>query len=826
MYVLGVIGVILSAALVGHLFYRAFATGEESASWGEVLFVQLLLGLLLCGWPALALAELGLFSLPRWALAIGAAVAVVLAWRWGQVRRWRWPRLRFRWAGLGVLVLFLVLGAFLAYPGEPVLGGQDPGVYLATGASIARTGGILLQDPWIASLPESARTLVLPYYTGQWWQLPGFYVTDFAGGQVTPQFLHLYPAWLAAFYAAGGLEGALLATPLLTLLGLAALFFLARRLFGRWPAVVAVVLLALNPALVWFAREPAAEALALVLVLGGWYLLERAHAEPGRRDLAVLAGVALGQLALAKIELLLLPLLLYGYFLLRLIMGRLRANDRAFLVAQTVLLVHAGLHIVLLARPYLLTLEASLRNSRLPLSPEVLATMAVLSALAGALLLYLLRRPLARGLERLWGRPWLRHGGPAGLWLLLVVWAGVLYPLLTPARFQVNGVWHENLERLTFLRLAWYLAPAGLALGVLGLLWWLGRRLRAASLPFLTGLLIFLFLYTCRTWVHPYHFWMMRRYIPLIFPCLALGTALALWRVRVAPLGPAVRRGGALLLLGLLLFQAAQADRPLAARLELAGTAAALDELAAQLPADAPILVDQLGYALATPLRYLYGRPAFALANPDPYDEEARAGDLPWAEVWPLLQQWPADSPTAYLLLGQVPDQFRGGMSLAQIYTFTLDVRATERSYEHLPRDSVALHSLQWLYRLERRPASPTFLEFSLLRPEWTGERLAIDLPAPAGPLLLRLRAAGFRPEPLPPAHLAFLWQGHEVASYTLERSFDLQEIELELPVTSTAATGRLEIVCQTWNPRQAGFGDDPRDLGILLQYLAVREQD
>ncbi|MGC8875167.1 MAG: glycosyltransferase family 39 protein, partial [Chloroflexia bacterium] len=317
----GVLGLGLLVALVGHLFTRALAPAERERTPGEVAFMQLFVGVVLCGWPAFILAEVGLFSLLRWSLLLLLGTGLLLATRWKAVRSWRGPALRWRGEGLLNLGLFLLLGFFLCFPGEWLLGGQDPGVYVATAASIAGSGGIVLHDPEIARMPAVARPLFLFSYIGQWWQLPGFYLTDFSG-QVTPQFLHLYPVWLALGHAAGGPFGALCVTPLLVLLGLAAAFFLVRRRFGEWPARLALVLLALNPAQVWFARQPSAESLTLVLVLGGWYLLLRAAQEPGRWDLALFAGAALGEIALVKVEYLFLPLLICAWFLLRAWAGR------------------------------------------------------------------------------------------------------------------------------------------------------------------------------------------------------------------------------------------------------------------------------------------------------------------------------------------------------------------------------------------------------------------------------------------------------------------------------------------------------------------------
>ena len=817
MAALGTIGLLALAFLAGHLFYRAFAPPDDKGSWAEVLFVQILAGVLLCGWPALLLAELGLFSLHHLALLLLVACAIVVVWRWPRVRDWRWPRLHVGRRGLAALLLFLGAVALLLWPGERILGGNDPGVYLATGASIARTGGIVLQDAQLAAVPSELRPALFSTLIGQWWLLPGFYVTDWASGEVTPQFLHLYPTWLALFCAAGGLDLALLAIPAFPLLGLGALYFLTRRVVGRGAAPVALVLLALNPAMIWFSREPMSETLAMVLVIGGWYLLDRALGEPGRRDLAVLAGIALGQVGLTKIEFLFLPLLLYGYFFLRSTVARLGGPERAFLLAYSVVWGHALLHMGLVSRPYLRTFVTSLGRSRfVSLTGTTLLLLGSGVALLG-IVLFLIRRRLGPLVAWLNGRAAALRQGAAVLWLVLACYGGVVRPLVAPRWVEVQGEIVFNYERLLFPRLSWYLSLPGLVLAVLGIWWWTRRRLAGPSLVFYVALLLELAIYTHRSMDYPYHFWMMRRYLPLIFPFMTMGIAAALRCVRLAPLGPVVRRAGAALLLGLLLFLAVQADAPFSSRRELAGIRAALADLASRVPDGRPLFIENRGAALATPLRYIEGKEAFALPEP-----------VPWEALWRLPQVWPAGEDTTYLLVDGPPAVLHGGFSLVGSGPFTLDVVGTEQTLDHLPRDAVHVRTFQQLLRVQRRPAAPHALELSLHTPAWTADCLAVMLPAWKQPLSLRLEVAGFRPRGLPPAHLRVLWEGVLVTETTLERSWQLREVVLRLPPAPERATtgdgARLELCVETWNPQEAGYSDDLRDLGILLKSVVIEE--
>jgi hypothetical protein len=822
MVVLRLFGLLFSVALAGHLFYRAFAPPEEEVSLSEALFVQGFAGFLLCGWLALLLAEFGLFSLPLLVLLLLIGSAIVAAARWSRIRRWRWPRPRLSPKVIGSFGLVLGLAGVLLYPGEWVLGGQDPAVYLSTGALIARTGTIVFQEPWIADLPPETHSLLLSSYAGQWGLFPGLHVTDFTTGEITPQFLHLYPTWIALFYAAAGLPFALAATPLIALLGLAALSMLLRRIFGEWVTLVALALLALNPAQVWFSRQPAAEILILPLLFGGWYLLDRAMAQPHRHDLAILAGLALGQIALTKIELLILPLLIYGYFWLRSAAIPLQPSEKSFLITLTLLVVHGAIHMALIAHPYLQTFVISLRDARLP---KLALPLLGLSVCLGLGLLYAFRRRIGQLLTGQGKQDQILRSGLVALWLLLVVYGAVLRPGLSPAEIEIQGQWYANIDRLSFLRLAWYLSPIGLGLAVVGMLWWLWKRLTGPALPFLIAFFLYLLFYTYRAMVYPYHFWMVRRYIPLIFPCLTVGVAVALWRVRRAPLGRAVRRGGAMLLVGLLIFQSVQADAPFASRRELAGTVQTLDHLADQIPDDKPLLIEHFGVALALPLRCIYGKRAFAIAPSVPFGQEQlkpQREPFRWEDFWLLLEEWPPHMDTAYLLLEGMAPTLRGGFSLVEIGNLDLETWQTERSYARLPRDAGLVRSSQRLFRLQRSPDALTELEVSLAKPLWTEACIAVDLPPPTTPLRLRLQVAGFRPDPVPPTHLTITWAGEAVNDLALERSLRMHEITVDLPLVATGSTVRLELCSETWNPKAVGYNNDPRNLGILLQSLIL----
>jgi hypothetical protein len=249
----------------------------------------------------------------------------------------------------------------------------------------------------------------------------GFFIYegDLDAGRVTPQGLHLFTAWVALLAGLLGPYGGLLAPGLMGLLGLWSVAMLARHLAGPWAAVLAALLLGLNAAQVWFSRYSTTETTAQFLTFAGLYFFavltrdegrgtrgERRGDETARFEVpppcvdlpsafslqpsvaqrapglqpsafslqspkghpafsvpALLAGLAFGQLALARIEffLVLAPLVLY--LLYTWLTRRWSRSFTLLAAALGVTLLHAAVQFTTLARAYFFdTLYARLQD--------------------------------------------------------------------------------------------------------------------------------------------------------------------------------------------------------------------------------------------------------------------------------------------------------------------------------------------------------------------------------------------------------------------------------------------------------------------------------
>ncbi|MFT4197673.1 MAG: phospholipid carrier-dependent glycosyltransferase [Pseudoxanthomonas sp.] len=217
-----------------------------------------------------------------------------------------------------LLWLLLACLLFRLPPYHYVLGGQDQGVYVNMAHYIARTGAIRIDDEVLKRLsgsPFLQRYLAEnypPVAVGQGPRperdsyLPGLYVSSAAGTRLDFQFYHLFPMWMALAIAVFGAGAGVYALTLFASLSVLFAYWLVLALSGsRRAALVAGLLLALNPLHAFFSKFPVTEVPTLAFSLLGfsglaWYWFG-APDQRHRRWLA-LSAVAFGALFLTRIS--------------------------------------------------------------------------------------------------------------------------------------------------------------------------------------------------------------------------------------------------------------------------------------------------------------------------------------------------------------------------------------------------------------------------------------------------------------------------------------------------------------------------------------------
>ena len=529
----------MTSTLAGHRASRAPApqerrsadaralTGLDLVAGGSLLVVAII------AWVSLTLAHLGRHSLPA-VLALSLPILAGLVVLGVAAGRRRGLRLRRDLPGLGVALACAAVAASLTFPGFSYgVTDKDPGSYVSHAIEISRTGDYSFVDPLLATAAQDPTFPVQLTSPGA--RFSGIWVRDASTGLIVPQFYHLWPAFLATAYDAGGRAGLLTAVPLMGVLSVLLLCAALRRagdaLLGSAGGLVAAgaggILLATNMLQVWQTRYPTTEVMAQALYLG--VLLGIVVAvQTGWRPAAGIAGLLVGVSWLNRADGLLLVMLSVGVGAA--LLSTRRWDSRATWFAGGLLVVtpHA------LRQAYDFALNYSVANHIPPLSVVAGVTGACFAA-AVVLNRLPVHRLTATVQER---RPQLVAGalvvlGAAGLMAL-----GYLRPRLFGADFfDYNGRNVRSYDEQIMARLTWFISLPGFALMLVGMAVVALRRWRAAVWVLVLPTLVLFPVYGYTASNSTRLLWWTRRYVPTVLPGIVILLALAIaffvvWRFR------------------------------------------------------------------------------------------------------------------------------------------------------------------------------------------------------------------------------------------------------------------------------------------------------
>jgi hypothetical protein len=813
---------------------------REALELDEALFLAPAVSVAAAAWLALLLAELGRFSLLGAAgVVLAACAAAALLGR----RRLRWPlRPPRRWSELlPALGLLALAFALQARPSEYLLGGRDPGTYVAAMALIGRTGGVLYTDPLVQAIPAEDVELFFRHPENpdfSWGRFMGFPLERPQTARVLPEFFHLFPAFGAYLFQALGVKGALATPPLFGILGSLAVFFALRRVLGAPAALLGALLLASNVVQVWFARYPVSEGMSQFLIFLG--VLALAHWEQrGGAAFGALAGAALGLSLLVRIDSVLVLVPLGLYVALR------RAHHElpwrralALLLPFAALALHTGLHALLFSRKYVLDIATRPYWTQ-PAWFWALGAVLALGLLAAA------HRWGPGLLARVEARREALQLGIVGVLVLLALYAYFLRPWLSawagadgnPQHLALAqpGLLHQlGFRRLAahdaqaFLRLGWFATPLGLALGVLGQALVIRRWRRGDLFLTLLGLTFALFYcYKIRIWND--YFFAMRRFVPVVLPCLLGYAAFALHRL--AQGRGARRAAAAALALGLLaLF--GRDTAAIAAHRDWAGSVRFVQDVARRFgPGDVVVFEQRASiHLLSLPLWAVHGVNVLELArfNPEP------------ARLDHLLAAWRERFRNVYFVKTYRTDLC--GVFLQRVEDYKFGTFEWERSLAHPPRRpeyralSFTLSRVVPPEQLQL-PALPEldvggsddFAVSGFFDKEgwgartfrWTGSCASVYLPGARAGASLAVTAATDRRPTTSRALARVSLNG--VALGGFEALPGWTEHRLPLPATLPPGPPVLRFDVAAWRPANVLEGSqDERDLGIMIDRIRV----
>lgn len=514
----------------------------------------------------------------------------------------------------------------------------------------------------------------------------------------------------------------------------------------------------------WFARYPVAEAMTQFLVLTGiWALLKFERARDNSIGMALFAGVALGAIFFTRADAILLLAPLGIYFLSCWFARAWRREHWAFFGAFGVVLAQAAIHMFVFAPNYLyFQYSHALRMKNidkllpggLPPAEELFSrgeylALLVGAALGGIALLVALDRVL-QSLRARWGaklsarrargEKYSRVGGAILIGLLFVAFY-IILPRPESLYAYVGGV--TPLDRsANLIKLGWYLSPIGIVLAAFGAVIVILRDLNARNVFFYGAAGLFAVFYLEELYSNPHYIYTTRHYIPLVIPLfIVLATRALDWLWHDAPRQKSARAvaAGALGLwmlynayaMGLVDASRAQGlalrapfvtqtiawgalrlepiENAIVGARELGGAYAQIQAFAQTLDPNAVIIFSagrDEPAALATPLKFIFGRDAFVSVFNNP----------PGDKIAALIDHWRAQGRPVILAYGtnggrlQIP-----GYALESVGAATLDVPQWAFAYDFMPRSAWRVNLSYTLYRAVpgRAPAAaPTLVDF------------------------------------------------------------------------------------------------------------------
>jgi hypothetical protein len=687
---IAVAAIAVAASLPGALLIW-LASPRRVTDYLTFAFAATSLGLLGLGWVALVMAEAGIYSLARLALVWGIVVLAlgILCLFAGRRRvsaasRQAVGRRIHRWEAAALGAWLLLVCVLYFRPHQTVLGGADVGVYINLGAHIARTGRILISDPTLAALDpglDAAFLRALPPSEGApYYLLPGFYVPGTERGLVVPQFYPLHPVWLAVAHSLGGLQAALLLTPLWAVLGAFAVYMTVRRLWGWKVGLLALAALSLAAMQVWFARYATAEMLTQFLFwTGGWALIGWVDDEEPHWLWSTLAGVALGMVFLTRIDMYVLLAVPIVAAIWRWRTHTYRRADALFFGPFILLALHSLLHGALQSGPYTAGLFRYIPMViSYWLKPLAVVGAAVIGS-AAFLAFIARRRGFALGPRiRRWPWGWLAALGVIGL----ALYGYFLRPSLgqtTSYAYWYGGGQLPNLDHENLLRLGWYLSPLGVGLSVIGAAWMLIKEANRRTAFVLGAGVFFSLFYLWRIQANPHQIYAMRRYVPVVLPFFVVAGAYAIHRL--STLRPPWARGLGLGLTLLWILSIVGSARGFVSQVDLRSAIDQMDRLNALfLPRSVLLFGDPapvgMGDLLGTPLRFLHGHDVYTVRDLNALDP---------ARFTEALARWQAEDRAIYWIDVQNGFGWPGGASLGAAQEFTFEAAVLENTYDHKP---------------------------------------------------------------------------------------------------------------------------------------------
>lgn len=820
------------------------APAAHMIDWPEAIFLSIVSIVILVGTIGVVLALLGIFSL----MLVSVINLIVIVALIGLARPLKIPKFeKPRRPELALIVLLLGCSIVYFRPHEYVLGSNDAGTYMNIGAAVARTGQFVLHDDWLRFLNESSSITLRqqpPQLLTRQLQFVGWYIDDSDPARLVPQFYPFHPILIAIGISMGGLYAGLLITPIWGVLGLAAVYFLSRRLFGASVGLLAATLLALTPTQIYFARYPTTEPLTLLLVFSGLYAFQVLWDEPSAPAVwGLWGGATFGAAFLTRIDLPVLLVLLFLAIIWVRIRKRWSPSWSIFILILCLFLAGMVLDVIFINWPYFWnTYSAVISMFSQRLLGLVLAGAIALAAGTAALIFK--RKQIAAAVRKINYNNTVQRLR----WVIIVFVVGLsayayfIRPNVEPIRFTTS--WPGNvqfpiLDAENWVRIGWYITPLGILLATLGLVQIIRREPLGRLSLFLAAGILTTIQYVYNIFNASYQIYAMRRYVPIVIPMLMIYAAMAIvavFRLRARRLGPLISVVLAVTLIGGLIFQ----SRFVLPQRDFRGAVAQLTELNAQLKPDAIVMMNEpsesaLADNFGVPLQFVFGHDIATVRSQD-------NSALPFIDRlldYATTQQ----RPVQLLTINPIAPPIREAFQLQPVGEFSITLSALLSTYYEYPSVNQPAYYGFEIYDVIGRKLSSinasavtvdigsmdtTFIRSGFYQKEllpngvtarWTTSAAAVDLPLSSqAPITIQVRAEVFWPSGMPQTPVTVSIDGSPIGRFTPGSTWQIYSFVANPQLLGSISTLRFD--APTFNPNQLHMSADNRDLGFLIDWI------
>jgi hypothetical protein len=419
-----------------------------------------------------------------------------------------------------VLVIVVILGITMIsfiFPTEYIIGGRDPGVYTVQAVQFSKEG--LMNFNIDISLEEynELGNAIYKFF-------PGFYSGFIRGisenvGNVSTQFVHLFPISLTLGYDVAGLPGLFRINSIWAMLAMFAMYVLLLKLVDKKIALVGAIILGLNPAQLWNAKITQTEIMTQAILLLAMYLFIE-YSMSNNKKILIFTGVLVGLCNFVRIDAHLLGVIVALYMLYILIFDTKEIKNIlyfgiSYYIIATVGIVYAYIY----SNPYFMDLWDS---GRLMLLIGLQLVLIALFMVIGIILFFYYKAK---------GKLIFPNNYPNVKKILTAVLTMVL-PVLYLYGVYVRPLWYEQ-KLITFGYLSdftansfnefmFYVPETLVFMFMIGsVVYFYKKDFNKHGLLFLTGF-AFLGMYLWRPSITPDHLWACRRWVTFSIPCIII----------------------------------------------------------------------------------------------------------------------------------------------------------------------------------------------------------------------------------------------------------------------------------------------------------------